>query len=132
MRDFHYKKLIADSLYDYEPWNITEDNFQIENNHHNESIFALGNGYMGLRGTLEEDYPGDEGTTTPGFYINGIYGSEKIIYGEEAPNQPENSQTIVNLADWTSINFYIAGEKFNMSDGEIKDYTRTLNMKEGY
>ncbi|HKL74573.1 MAG TPA: glycoside hydrolase family 65 protein, partial [Halanaerobiales bacterium] len=85
MRDFHYKKYKAKSLYDYEPWRITEDKFKVENNHHNESIFALGNGYMGLRGTLEEDYSGPKETTTPGFYINGIYGSERIIYGEEAP-----------------------------------------------
>ena len=132
MRNFHYKKYKAESLYDYEPWSITENEFKIENKHHNESIFALGNGYMGLRGTFEEDYTGSKNETTPGFYVNGIYGSEKIIYGEEAPNQPDTSQTIVNLADWTSINLYIAGEKLDLLTGEVIDYERTLNMKEGY
>ena len=132
MRDFHYKKYKAKSLYDYEPWRITEDKFKVENNHHNESIFALGNGYMGLRGTLEEDYSGPKETTTPGFYINGIYGSERIIYGEEAPNQPEETQTIINLADWTSINLYVDGEKLDILEGKIVDYKRVLNMKKGY
>ncbi|MGM0437195.1 MAG: glycoside hydrolase family 65 protein [Bacillota bacterium] len=132
MRDFHYKKYKAESLYDYEPWKITEEEFKVEHNHHNESIFALGNGYMGLRGTLEEDYSGPKDTTTPGFYINGIYGSERIIYGEEAPRQPERTQTIVNLADWTSINLYIDGEKLDILSGKIVDYKRVLNMKEGH
>ena len=132
MRNFHYKKLKAEPLYEYEPWKIIEREYKVENNHHNESIFALGNGYMGLRGILEEDYSGPQDTTTPGFYINGIYGSEKIIYGEDAPNQPERTQTIVNLTDWTSINLFIDGEKMDMLKGKVGGYKRVLDMKKGY
>lgn len=131
MREFHLKKLKSEPLYDYDPWKVVEKEFKVENNHHNESIFSLGNGYMGLRGFFEEDYTGPEETHTPGIYINGVYGSERIIYGEDAPNQPEKTQTIVNLADWTSINFFIDGEKFDIFKGEIIDYDRTLDMKSG-
>ena len=56
MRRYHRKKTEQESLYRYEDWKITEDKFTVENNHHNEAIFALGNGYMGVRGTREEDY----------------------------------------------------------------------------
>ncbi|MFP4660849.1 MAG: glycoside hydrolase family 65 protein [Halanaerobiales bacterium] len=131
MRKYHLKKLKKEPLYDYEPWKITEKEFSIENNHQNESIFSLGNGYIGLRGTLEENYSGPDDTSTPGFYINGVYASECIIYGEEAPKQPRCSQTITNLADWSIINLYIDGEKFDMLTGKVENYSRCLDMKQG-
>jgi len=131
MRKYHLKKLNKEPLYNYEPWKITEKEFNIDNNHHNESVFSIGNGYIGIRGTLEEDYTGPGGTSTTGIYVNGVFASECIIYGEEAPKQPQCSQTIVNLADWTIINLYIDGEKFDMLKGQVEDYSRYLDMKQG-
>ena len=64
------------ALFPYEPWSVTEREFNVEKNHFSEAIFSLGNGYMGMRGTLEEDYTGPDNTTTPGMYINGVYASE--------------------------------------------------------
>ncbi|MFW6238347.1 MAG: glycoside hydrolase family 65 protein [Halanaerobiales bacterium] len=133
MRNFHQIKLQKKALYEHKPWKITEKEFRAENNHHNETIFSLGNSYMGLRGTLEEDYSGPEETTTPGMYVNGVYGSKDIIYGEKAPCQPEKRQTILTLADWTGINLYLGKdrEKFDMLTGRVTAYGRTLNIKEG-
>lgn len=131
MRSFHEKKLDKAPQFQVHPWRIIEEEFKIENNHHNESIFSLGNGYMGLRGTLEEDYSGPAETTTPGFYINGIYDSEEIVYGEEAPNLPKYSQTIVNLMDWTKINLYLEKEKLDLLNGKTEDYQRILDMRTG-
>jgi len=131
MLTYHRLKSEKPPLYDYEPWRITEKEFEVENNHHNETIFSLGNGYMGLRGTLEEDYTGPSDSTTPGFYINGIYEEEEIIYGEFAPKQPQNYQTMINLMDWKTINLYIEDEKFNMLEGKVENYERFLDFKKG-
>lgn len=125
------KKLNSEPYYKPEPWTITEAAFKVETNHHNETIFALGNGYMGVRGTLEEDYSGPAETTTPGIYINGVYGSEQILYDEEPPQQPQKTQTILNLGNWTMINLCLDGEKFDILQGEVDNYQRVLNMKEG-
>ncbi len=130
LRKFHSKKMNQQAIYEYEPWRITENEFKVENNHHNETIFALGNGYIGVRGTLEEDYTGPDYTTTPGIYINGVYALEDLIYGEKAPQLPEKTQTILNLADWTSINLYLEDEKFDILTGKVEDYSRVLDMKE--
>ncbi|MEC9488422.1 MAG: glycoside hydrolase family 65 protein, partial [Halanaerobium sp.] len=131
MRYYHRKKVGQTSLYQYHPWEITELDFQLKNNHQNEAIFALGNGYMGIRGTLEEDYTGPPGTSTPGVYINGVYASEQIYYGEWAPDLPQRSQTLLNLADWSVINLYLDGEKFSMLKGRLSGYSRTLDMRRG-
>ncbi len=131
MRIHHQKKLGQDPRYPTDPWKIIEEKFSIEENHHNETIFALGNGYMGVRGILEEGYSGPPETSSPGVFINGFYDSEEFIYGEEVPGDPEYTQTIVNLPDWTVIKAEIDGEKLDILKSEIYDYRRTLDMKRG-
>jgi alpha,alpha-trehalose phosphorylase len=53
-----------------------------------ETLFALGNGYIGLRGTGEEGYSGPAGTSLDGTYLNGFYESEPIQYPEAAYGWP--------------------------------------------
>jgi len=131
MRGFHEKKLDREPLFKVHPWYVIEEDFDPANNHRNEAIFSLGNGHLGMRGTLEEDYSGPPSTSTPGFYINGVYDSEDIIYGEEAPNLPKYSQTIVNLMDWTGINLFLEEEKLDLLTGRVLDYQRILDMRSG-
>ena len=131
MLTYHRLKSEKLPLYEYEPWKITEKEFKIKNNHHNETIFSLGNGYMGLRGTFEEEINDPSLETTPGFYINGIYENEEIIYGEFAPKQPQEYQSMINLMDWKIINIYIDSERFDVSKSKIVDYNRVLDFKKG-
>lgn len=131
MLTYHRLKSEKLPLYEYQPWKITEEEFIIKNNHHNETIFSIGNGYMGLRGTFEEDIEDPLLETTPGFYINGIYENEEIIYGEFAPKQPQEYQSMINLMDWKSINIYVDDERFDLSKSKILDYKRELDFKKG-
>lgn len=85
MRKFHQNR---SAIYALHPWQVVETEFRPEYNHRSESIFALGNGYLGLRGTFEEGLP-EEIPSTPGIYINGIYETEPIIYGEFMAKQPQ-------------------------------------------
>ena len=84
MRKFHQNR---PSLYPFDPWQVVETEFKPSHNHQSEAIFSLGNGYMGMRGTFEEGLPGHI-PSTPGIYINGIYETEPIIYGEYMAKQP--------------------------------------------
>ncbi|HLE28840.1 MAG TPA: hypothetical protein VI793_12025, partial [Anaerolineales bacterium] len=38
-------------------WTITEDAFDAAKQHHQETIFTLGNGYLSTRGAFEEGRP---------------------------------------------------------------------------
>jgi kojibiose phosphorylase len=40
-------------------WIITESEFDPAHLHHQETVFTLGNGYLGVRGAFEEGYFGD-------------------------------------------------------------------------
>ena len=100
----------------YKNWIIEEDIFNIENQTKFESIFSIGNGYMGLRASFEEEYIGEK----RGFFISGIFDKFK----DEVTELP-------NLPDWINIDIYINDEKFSLKDGKIYNYSRKLNLKEG-
>lgn len=112
-------------------WCITENEFKPEDNYVNETLFALGNGYLGIRGNFEEGYDGPKGTGLEGTYINGFYDSEVIKYGEIAYGYAEKSQTMLNVTDGKVIKLYIEDEEFSMLSGEILGYERSLDFKEG-
>ncbi|MED2974224.1 glycoside hydrolase family 65 protein [Fictibacillus sp. B-59209] len=81
------------------------------------SLMTLGNGYLGVRGALEEDYS----EQTRGLYVAGIYNKA---------NENETSE-LVNLPDLTGIKMEIDGELFSLMDGEILSYERRLHLAMG-
>ena len=85
------------AIYPLDAWTVTEEEFTIENNYRNETTFALSNGYIGTRGTMEEAYEFDVDTGMEGNFINGFYESTDIRYGEANFGSPLKSQTLLNL-----------------------------------
>ena len=118
-------------IYPIEQWNITETEFKKENNYRNETTFALSNGYIGTRGTFEEAYPFDVDTGLEGNFVNGFYESNEIRYGEANFGSPLLSQSLLNLPNLKEIHVILDGEEFTMEQGEVKEYTRILHMKDG-
>ena len=55
--------------YPLDAWCIRETSFDVTSNFLDETLFALGNGYIGLRGTPEEGYAGPAGTSLDGSYL---------------------------------------------------------------
>ena len=113
---------------DSKNWLISEQDFRLEEAQIYETLFALGNGYLGMRGTLEE---GLGGAGMEGTYINGFYESAPIIYGEKFYGFAENKQTMLNLANAKVITLTIGDEAFNLLTGKIMAYRRELDMRQG-
>ena len=113
-------------------WEIVEECFEPENNYKNESIFAIGNGYIGLRGNFEEGNPSSRIAGVEGTYINGFFETSPLQYGEKAYGFPEKTQTMLNVTNGKIIKLFLEDEEFNMLKGEMVSYRRSLNMKEGY
>lgn len=93
----------------------------------NETLFTLANGYLGLRGDTEEA----DGSFHKGTYINGLYDTEPIIYGETAYGYAKNHETILNLPDPKRIELEIDGQPFSLKRGVVSKSTRTLDFSEG-
>ncbi|SNR95014.1 alpha,alpha-trehalose phosphorylase [Anaerovirgula multivorans] len=127
MRSFHKNK---QPIYHLDEWNIIEKEFQKNNNDRSETIFSLGNGYIGMRGTIEEGFQSDV-AGCKGSYINGFYESEEIIYGEYQYAFPLWGQTMLNIMDTQSIELFFDDERFTMDRGHLETYSRVLHMKDG-
>lgn len=118
-------------IYPVDDWAITETHIQPAHNKRSETLFALANGFIGMRGAFEEVYTGADNTSVDGTYLNGFYETEPIKYPEAAYGFAENGQTMLNVANAKRISLWLDDELFDLFTGEILSYTRTLNLKHG-
>lgn len=114
-----------------EPWTVAETAFNPNRAQYWETLFALTNGFMGLRGTYEEDDPKLSGHAYPGFFLNGIYDYEPFHHVISFPGFPKQWHAMLNLCDWRIINLTVDGERFSMFDGRTSAYRRELDLKRG-
>jgi alpha,alpha-trehalose phosphorylase len=124
----HHERLRPPS-HDYpaDEWNVIEKAFNPEFLAQLETMLALGNGYLGMRGCPEEGGPNAENGT----FINGFYETRPIIYGEEAYGFAKTGQTICNVTDSKIIKLFVDDEPFWLPNAHLLKYDRRLNMRSG-
>jgi maltose phosphorylase len=110
-------------------WRIVEEGFHPESNRESESIFSIGNGYMGQRANFEENYSGD---TLQGSYIAGIYYPDKTRVGWWKNGYPEYFAKVINSPKWIGIDIKADGESIDLAQTDLLSFTRILDMKEGF
>lgn len=104
--------------------------FNEEENFLNETLFHNANGYIGVRGSLEEGVP--NGTDTMrGTYINGFYDIIPMKQAEMLCNFVDKKETMLNVADTMTITCIVDGEIFDLNKGKVIEHTRSLDMSEG-
>jgi alpha,alpha-trehalose phosphorylase len=113
--------------YPADEWNVIEKRFHPEFLAQLETMMALGNGYLGMRGCPEEGGPVAEN----GVFINGFYETRPIVYGEEAYGFPKIGQTILSVTDGKIIKLFVDDEPFWLPGATLLRYDRRLNMKSG-
>jgi alpha,alpha-trehalose phosphorylase len=122
----HHERLRPSSRdYPADKWNVVEKRFNPAFLAQLETMMALGNGYLGMRGCPEEGSPSAENSTL----INGFYETRPILYGEEAYGFAKTGQTICNVTDSKVIKLFVDDEPFCLSDRTLLSYDRRLNMK---
>ena len=94
------------SLFKNDEWLIIEEGFHPELNREAESIFSIGNGYMGQRANFEEHYSGD---SLQGSYVAGVYYPDKTRVGWWKNGYPEYFAKVLNAPKWIGIDLSIDG-----------------------
>src|ERR1700720_260133 len=124
----HHERLRPPS-HDYpaDEWNVIEKGFHPEFLAQLETMLALGNGYLGMRGCPEEGGPNAENTTL----INGFYETSPIVYPEDAYGFAKTGQTIIGVTDSKIIKLFVDDEPFWLPNANLLSYDRRLNMKSG-
>ena len=110
-----------------DPWRLTETCFDGSDLATTETLFAVGNGYLGMRGTVNEGRP----SHSPGTFINGFHETWPIRHAEEAFGFAQVGQTIVNVPDATIMRLYVDDEPLLLSVADLITYERTLDLAAG-
>lgn len=97
-------------------WHVVETKFNPSRQHQMETIFTIGNGYLGTRGSFEEGYPNDR----PATLVNGVFDAHPLVHTE-----------LVNFPDWLPFTLIVEGERFRMDRGTILAYRRELDLRTG-
>ncbi|MFJ2369580.1 glycoside hydrolase family 65 protein [Microbacterium sp. NPDC087665] len=108
-----------------DPWRLIETRYSEEGV--GETLFSVGNGYLGLRGNHIEG----RGAHEHGTFINGLHETWPIRHAEQAYGFAEVGQTIVNAPDAKVMRVYVDDEPISFDEADVREYRRTLDMRTG-
>ncbi len=119
--------MIGHSAFAVEPWSVRESGLDLDVLAQSESVFALSNGHIGLRGNLDEGEPHG----MPGTYLNSVYERRPLPYAEAGYGYPEAGQTVINVPNGKLIRLFVDDEPFDVRYGTIHDHERVLDLRAG-
>ncbi|PLX83176.1 MAG: family 65 glycosyl hydrolase [Desulfuromonas sp.] len=114
-------------IYPVNEWKIIETAFYPRFLAQTETIFSIGNGYLGMRGSFEEGRP----VSHSGTFINGFHETWPIVYGEEAFGFAKTGQTMLNVTDCKVIRLFVDDEPFFLPSATLMLFERILDMRAG-
>jgi alpha,alpha-trehalose phosphorylase len=119
--------MIDHSTFTVEPWVVRETELDLDKLAQTESVFALANGHLGLRGNLDEGEPfGLPGTYLAGFSEVRPLPSAEAIYG-----QPEAGEALINVTNGKLIRLLVEDEPLDIGYGELHSHERVLDLRAG-
>ena len=110
-----------------DPWVLREVSAPVSDLGVAETMFAVGNGYLGMRGNVEEGRHSFE----HGTYINGFHETYQIHHAEEAYAFAKVGQTVVNVPDSKVIRLYVDDEPLLIGVADLEHYERALDLRAG-
>lgn len=119
--------MIAQDYFPIEPWQIRETHLDLDLLGQTESLFALSNGHIGLRGNLDEGEPHG----LPGTYLNSFYEVRPLPHAESGFGYPQAGQTVVDVTNGKIIRLMVDDEPLDVRYGELIDHERILDLRAG-
>jgi alpha,alpha-trehalose phosphorylase len=119
--------VISADVFGIDPWSVPERELHLDLLGQTESIFALSNGHIGLRGNLDEGEP----SAAPGTFLNAFYEVRPLPYAEAGYGYPEAGQTIINVTNGKVIRLLVDDEPFDIRYGRVVRHERVLDLRAG-
>jgi alpha,alpha-trehalose phosphorylase len=110
-----------------DPWRLVETEHSTTDLGHTETLFGVGNGYLGMRANPEEG----RDAHTHGTYVNGFHETWEIKHAENAFGFAKVGQTIVNVPDAKLLKLYIDDEPLLLGTAELEAYERAIDFRSG-
>src|SRR5215213_10811851 len=119
--------MIEPGVLSIEPWAVTEPALRLDLLAQTESIFALSNGHLGLRGNLDEGEP----HAVPGTYLNGFFEMLPLPYAERGYGYPEEGQSLIDVTNGKVVRLLVDDEPFDVRYGNLLRHERVLDLRAG-
>jgi alpha,alpha-trehalose phosphorylase len=119
--------VIGPDVFAVEPWSVTERELHFDLLAETESIFALSNGHIGLRGNLDEGEP----SGTPGTFLNSFYEVRPLPYAESSYGNPEAGQVMINVTNGKVIRLLVDDQPLDIRYGKLVRHERRLELRNG-
>ncbi|MCW2839258.1 MAG: family 65 glycosyl hydrolase [Aeromicrobium sp.] len=113
--------------YPVDEWALVENHIDNDDLGTTETLFSVGNGYLGLRGNVEEG----RDSFAHGTFLNGFHETWPIQHAEEAFGFARVGQTIVNAPDAKVIRLYVDDEPLLLPIADLMEYERRLDFRAG-
>ncbi len=108
-------------------WRLVENHINPVDLGTTETLFSVGNGYLGMRGNVDEG----RDSYSHGTFINGFHETWQIHHAEEAFGFAKVGQTIVNAPDAKVIRLYVDDEPLLLPIADLVEYERDLDFRSG-
>jgi beta-phosphoglucomutase family hydrolase len=107
-------------------WSITYHDYDQGREKTREALLAVGNGYFGTRGAMEETEAGPH--NYPGTYMAGVYNRLTSKVGD----RDIENEDFVNVINWLPVTFRINGDEwFDINKAEILNIKRVIHFDKG-
>src|ERR1700743_2464235 len=112
--------MISDDTFPVEPWQVRETRLDLNILAQSESLFALSNGHIGVRGNLDEGEPHG----LPGSYLAGMFELRPLPYAEAGYGSPESGQSVINVTNGKLIRLLVDDEPLDVRYGSVHSHVR--------
>ena len=119
--------MIERDVFEVAPWELAERRLHLDLLGTTESIFALSNGHIGLRGNLDEGEP--HGVL--GSYLNGLFETLPLPHAEAGYGYPEEGQTLLPVTNGQLLRILVDDEPFDVRYGALSRHERVLDLRAG-
>ena len=114
-------------LFTVEPWALRVTGLELDAIGQFESIFALSNGHVGLRGTLDEGEP----HSVPGSYLNGFFENRPYTHPEIGYGLADAGQAMINVTDGKLIRLIVGDSPLDLRYGRVLSHDQALDFRTG-
>jgi len=119
--------LLSTHTWPIDEWRLVERRYDPRLAGRAETLFALTNGYLGMRGNFEEGRPTERHATL----VNGFHETWPISHAEDAFGLARTGQTIVPVPDSKTIRLYVDDEPLSVEKARLTHYERALDFRTG-
>ena len=118
---------IARHRFPVDDWRLVETEPSSEDLGLTETLFAIGNGYLGMR----DNPPEGREAHSHGTFLNGFHETWPIHHAESAFAFAKTGQTIVNVPDAKTMKLYVDDEPLLLAEADLDHYERVVDFRSG-